>query len=248
MNELTQRIKTELLYFGADDVGFGDLTGLPDNVLAGLPVGVSIVVVYPQKVIRGIAELPTQEYREWYDKLNERLDAIVSRGAELLRGLGYKALAQTLAFVEHNQIGYDTSLPHKTVATRAGIGWIGKSALLVTEKYGSAIRLSSILTDAPLCTAEPVTESRCGDCMVCANACPAGAVSGKLWKAGQYRDEFFDPVKCHIKARERAMLGFGGEITICGKCIEICPHTQQYLSNTQQYLSNSYNRKDFFCT
>ena len=46
-----------------------------------------------------------------------------------------------------------TALPHKTIATRAGIGWIGKSALLVTAKYGSAIRLSSILTDTPIETA-----------------------------------------------------------------------------------------------
>ena len=72
-----------------------------------------------------------------------------------------------------------------------------------------------------------------GGCMVCANACPAGAVSGILWEVRLYRDEFFDPDKCRKTARERARQGFGGEnITICGKCIEVCPHTQKYINST----------------
>ena len=228
MDSLNDKIKSDLLHFGAEIVGFGDLSELPENVRHGLPVGISIAVVYPKEIIRGISVLPTQEYREWYDKLNERLDSIVSHGAEMLRGIGYKAVAQTREFVGNGESTNNTVLPHKTVATRAGIGWIGKSALLVTRDYGSAIRLSSILTDAPLLTAQPVDKSQCGDCMICVNACPAGAVSGKAWELGVYRDEFFDPVKCRHTARERAKQGFGGNVTICGKCIEICPHTQFY--------------------
>jgi len=229
MNELTRKIKYELLRLGADIVGFGDLSELPVDERDGLPVGISVAVCYPSEVIRGISKLPTQEYREWYDKLNERLDMIVSRGAELLRGMGYKAIAQTREHVGIGETEYNTPLPHKTVATRAGIGWIGKSALLVTDKYGSAIRLSSILTDAPLYTVLPINKSRCGDCMVCTDACPGFAVSGKEWEVGLYRDEFFDPVKCRKTARERAKQGFGdGNITICGKCIEICPYTRRY--------------------
>lgn len=232
MTELNAKVKTELLHFGADIVGFGDLNKLPEDVREGMPIGISIAVVYPKEVIRGISELPTQEYREWYDKLNERLDMIVTRGAELLREMGYKAIAQTREYVGNGENKDNTTLPHKTVATRAGIGWIGKSALLVTDKYGSAIRLSSILTDAPLDTASPINKSRCGDCMVCANDCPARAVSGKSWEVGLYRDEFFDPVKCRTTARERAMQGFGGNITICGKCIEVCPYTRQYIKES----------------
>ena len=229
MTDLTHQIKSELSRFGADIVGFGDLSGLPGDIRENLPVGISVAVVYPKGIISGIAILPTQEYREWYDKLNESLDAIVTRGADMLRDMGYRAIAQTREYVGNGESSDNTRLPHKTVATRAGVGWVGKSALLVTEKYGSAIRLSSILTDAPLSAATPVNESRCGDCLVCANACPAGAVSGKIWIAGVIREELFDPIKCRIKARERAKQGFGGEITICGKCIEACPHTQKYI-------------------
>ena len=228
MDSLNDKIKSDLLHFGANLVGFGDLSELPENMRHGLPVGISIAVVYPKEIIRGISVLPTQEYREWYDKLNDRLDSIVSHCAEMLRGIGYKAVAQTREFVGNGESNNNTVLPHKTVATRAGIGWIGKSALLVNGDYGSAIRLSSILTDAPLLTTLPIDKSQCGDCMICANACPAGAVSGKAWELGIYRDEFFDPIKCRLTARERAKQGFGSNVTICGKCIEICPHTQLY--------------------
>jgi len=224
-----EKIEYELLQLGADIVGFGDLDELPVDVREGLPIGISVAVVYPPGVIHGISELPTQEYREWYDKLNERLDMIVSRGAKLLCDMGFKAIAKTREYVGTGESGDNTTLPHKTIATRAGIGWIGKCALLVTDDYGSAIRLSSILTDAPLNTGLPINNSRCGDCMACTDACPGLAVSGKAWEAGLYRDEFFDPVKCRKTARIRAKQGFGGNITICGKCIEICPYTRRYL-------------------
>ena len=68
---------------GADIVGFGDISELPDNVRSSMPIGISVAVLYPREIIRGISELPTQEYRDWYDKLNERLDSIVANGAEL---------------------------------------------------------------------------------------------------------------------------------------------------------------------
>ena len=229
MNGLSYELKKELLRLGADIVGYGNLEELPVNVREGLPVGVSIAVAYPPPVIRGIAELPTQDYREWYDRLNERLDMLVSFGADFLRANGYKAIAKTREYVGSGEKRDNTTLPHKTVATRAGLGWIGKCALLVTGKYGSAVRISSILTDAPLDTAQPNNESMCGDCMTCKDACPGSAVSGKLWEVGLYRDEFFDPVKCRKTARERAKQGFNGDITICGKCIEVCPFTRQYL-------------------
>jgi epoxyqueuosine reductase QueG len=65
--------------------------------------------------------------------------------------------------------------------------------------------------------------------MVCTNACPGKAISGKLWKADLDRDEFFDPLACRKKARELAAEKIRKEITLCGKCIEVCPYTQSYL-------------------
>jgi len=232
MNTWSDLLISELTSLGAAIVGFGDLTELTPDVREGLPVGVCIAVKYPKEVIRGIVDLPTAEYFDWYNKLNDRLDMLVTYGAEFLRAKGAAAIAQTRERVGTGKTEYNTVLPHKTVATRAGIGWIGKSALLVTERYGSMIRLSSILTDAPLKTAVSINESKCGTCTVCTNACPAGAVSGKPWRTGLKRKEFFDAVKCREAARGRSKLGFGGDATICGKCIEVCPYTRRYLENS----------------
>jgi epoxyqueuosine reductase QueG len=233
-HELSQELAGELSRRGAAVVGFADLAELPPNVREGLPVGVSVAVKYPDGIIQGIADLPTAEYFAWYNKLNDLLDSLATYGAERLKSKGYAAIAQTRERVGLGETEFFTLLPHKTVATRAGIGWIGKCALLVTEQYGSMVRLSSILTDAPLKTAEPVNESRCGACLACTGACPAGAVSGRLWRPGLAREEFFDAMKCHPVARERSKRGFGGEATICGKCIEVCPHTRKCWTRTDE--------------
>lgn len=222
-------LKDELLSHGADLVGFGDLTGLPAEVREGLPVGVCVAVKYPKEVIRGIAELPTKEYFDQYNDLNEKLDALVALGAEALKSLGYQAVAKTREQVACVETEYSTLLPHKTVATRAGLGWIGKCALLVTPQYGSMVRISSLLTDAPLPCAKPVNESRCGSCMECTKACPGGAVLGRNWDVGMERGAFYDAAKCRRTARARALQSFGVEISQCGKCIEVCPHTRRYL-------------------
>lgn len=226
MTDLNTYIKDELLSHGADIVGFGDLTKLSADVRDNLPVGISVAVKYPPDVIKGISVLPTQEYFDWYEKLNERLDMLVTLGAEALQALGYTAVAQTREHVGYGEDKDYTLLPHKTVATRAGLGWIGRSALFVTKEYGSMVRLSSILTNAPLKTAVPVNKSQCGMCRQCKLACPAGAIIGNKWEAGIERDKLLDAVKCRKAARERAKQGFGGGATICGKCIEVCPRTR----------------------
>ena len=230
MDDVGAFLRTELLRHGADLVGYGDLTALPAEVREGLPVGVCVAVKYPKEVIRGIAELPTREYYEYYDSLNEKLDGLVTLGAEALKKLGYQAIAKTCELVDRAATDYSTLLPHKTVATRAGIGWIGKCALLVTPQYGSMVRISSILTDAPLQCAEPIDESRCWECMECAKACPGGAVSGRLWNVDTPREAFYDAIKCRKTARARALQSFGVEISQCGKCIEVCPYTKRYLN------------------
>lgn len=229
MTNLTDYIKGKLLSAGADLVGVGSLTELPSDVRCGLPVSICVAVKYPKEVIQGIADLPTKEYYEQYELLNEKLDELVSLGAETLKNLGYQAVPQTRAYVQQFSTDYKSLLPHKTVATRAGIGWIGKSALLVTEEYGSMVRLSSILTDAPLEAAEPINQSRCGECNICANACPAGAISGKRWAVDVYRDEFYNAMACRKTARKRSVRGFGVEVSLCGKCIEVCPYTRSYI-------------------
>jgi epoxyqueuosine reductase len=147
----------------------------------------------------------------------------------MLKDYGFQAIPKEPTHVGIDPKTHSTILPHKTIATRAGLGWIGKCALLVTEDYGSAIRINTILTDAPLETASPVDHSRCGDCRLCVDSCPGNAPSGKNWNVNVYRDSYFDAFACASAARECAVTKIGVDDTICGICISVCPRTMKYV-------------------
>ena len=231
--DLTEQLRAELIRQGADLVGIGDLSALPHSQRHGLPFGASVAVKYPREVIRGISELPTPEYKLWYDRLNQQLDELVTAGAAFLQDRGHHAVANTRAQVGDYGADCRTLLPHKTVATCTGLGWIGKSSLLITKQYGSMVRLSSILTDAPLAAAQPITESVCGNCTACQTACPAGAIYGTAWNPTIPRDALFDYQRCQKEAQSRSMRGFGQNTALCGKCIEACPYTKRFLNEEQ---------------
>ena len=225
MDQLSMELKQFLQDQGAVLCGFADLHGLVDG---DLPFGVSVAVRVPRPVIESISDGPTPAYLDAYHDLNDQLDDLVTAGADFLKERGYNATPQSRANVVEVD-NYNTRLPHKTVATRAGLGWIGKSALFVSFDYGPAIRLSSLLTDAPLEVGMPVTHSRCGSCMECTNACPGRAISGKNWHVGLNREEFYDAIACRKAARELSAQRLNKQITLCGKCFEVCPYTKRSL-------------------
>lgn len=154
--ELKQELFRRLAAEGAAQMGVADLRGL---VPSGLETGVAVLVSLPRDLVRALQTAPTRAYYAAYHTLNAQLDRIVTRGADFLEQAGYRARAQTTSAVVQDD-GWSTPLPHKTVATRAGLGWVGRSCLLVTRAYGSAVRLSSLVTDAPLPWDPPVEERR----------------------------------------------------------------------------------------
>lgn len=231
---MTNLLIHSLLKEGASLVAIGDLTELPPQIRADLPYGISIAVKFPQEVIKGISQLPTAEYYAHYNRINKKLDCLAQLAAAKLESWGYKALAQTSDYVNKFAGPYSSLLPHKTVATRAGLGFIGKNALLTNQLYGSAIRLTSVLTDAPLELGQAINQGQCGDCQLCRQDCPAQAIKGNLWDTQTSREDLVDVVACEKTARARSFLSFGADASICGKCIEICPYSQEYLNRSPQ--------------
>lgn len=222
----TQKLRQLLSEQGADLVGFGDLSEISKEAL---PRCVSLAVKLPAKIVAGIAQGPTMEYYKAYHSLNAQLDALAEFTAATLQREGFQAKAQTTTTVVETA-DHRTSMPHKTCATRSGLGWIGKSALLVTPEFGSAIRLTSVLTDAVFDKlGTPITTSRCGECQQCKNACPGSAILGALWETTIERERLVNVEHCRRAARKLALERTGKEITLCGKCIEVCPYTQKYL-------------------
>jgi len=195
----------------------------------GLPRAVSIAVALDPAIIREISSGPTREYFAEYERVNRLLTELGQRVVEILAEAGKQARAVEPTTAHLNERTLSMPVQHKTIATRAGLGWIGKSSLLITKEYGPAVRLSSVLTDAEFTTGSPMDESHCGDCRRCVDCCPAGAIAGCHWRVGVLRETLYNAFACRDCA-----VGLAGQqgidATICGICINACPWTQRYIS------------------
>ncbi len=124
----------------------------------------------------------------------------------------------------------DTSpLVDRAVALRAGIGWMGKSAMLITKEYGSYVFLGALLVDVTVAPA-PVNElvmDDCGTCTLCMQACPTsalvddGVLDGKKCLSG------ITQIKGMIPETYRTKLG--RRIWGCDTCQTVCPKNRATL-------------------
>lgn len=109
----------------------------------------------------------------------------------------------------------------KYAAVNAGLGWIGKNDVLITEKYGPRVRLSTILVDYPFETGRKITESRCGSCNRCVDICPHKALKGLNWDINAFRNDIIDYHLCNQKRSE--YIEKHGRKNACGLCMVVCP-------------------------
>lgn len=188
------------------------LPGAPDY-----PVAISILMRLDPLVVRGILHGPTRDYHQEYLRVNAALDDATETLADVLTAHGRRAERVPATYGGTN--GH-TTFPHKTAATSAGLGWIGKTALFVSPQFGPAVRLATVFTDLGLPAGEPVTESACGSCRACVDACPAGCGRDVLWRPGMAREALFDAAAC----RHHMTTFTDVEAEICGICIAACPY------------------------
>lgn len=116
-----------------------------------------------------------------------------------------------------------STFSHKLAATRAGLGWVGKNSLLVTEEYGPRVLLATILVDLDLPYGEPMNESLCKDCRACVDACPHGFIKNIEWYPGIERDMLFDAFACSSKRGDESDEKTDWTRNACGLCLLSCP-------------------------
>ena len=110
----------------------------------------------------------------------------------------------------------------KYAAVNAGLGWIGKNDVLITEEYGPRVRLSAVLIDYPFEYGNKMTESRCGSCTKCVDICPHKALTGANWNINTLRNELIDYHLCNQK--RSAYIESHGRKNACGLCMAVCPY------------------------
>jgi epoxyqueuosine reductase len=224
----SRHLQESILGWGASLVGFATMGDAAPAGFRGWPRAISIAVALDPGALDGVRDGPSCEYYTEYDRVNRALNEIAGRTARVVLSLGYRAEPFPATVPESRQGDEWTrtlSVPfqHKTAATRAGLGWVGKSALLITPRFGPRLRLATVLTDMPLPVGEPVTDGRCGECTVCSLACPGLAVRGQEWHAGMARAELVDAWACWETARRLLRERIGADNAVCGVCVALCP-------------------------
>lgn len=203
--------------------GVADLRGFPtpkDASGRGFPSALSWVVPVNPRVMAGVRYGPNQTYAAEYDRLNCRINELAERLAAAIRGRGFRA-QPLAASVRSDPANIKGDFPHKTAATRAGLGWIGRHCQLVTHKFGSWIRLGTVFADLDLPCGPPMTRSFCGSCTRCVEACPVGALTGSLWSPGLPREALLDPKVCDRWKKKNYQQYHEGHV--CGICSAVCP-------------------------
>ena len=106
-------------------------------------------------------------------------------------------------------------------AAAAGIGWHGKSTMLIDPKLGTWFFLGEILTTLELPPDAP-QQDRCGTCERCITACPTGAITGPhRLDARRCISYLTIELKDSIPLELRPLIG--DRIFGCDDCLDACP-------------------------
>ncbi len=117
-------------------------------------------------------------------------------------------------------------LMEKALAARAGIGWEGKHANIITREYGSWLFLGEIVTTLALPPDEPAVD-HCGSCRLCIDACPTQAiVEPYVVDAGKCISYLTIEHRGEISGKEKE--NFKNWIFGCDICQDVCPWNQKF--------------------
>lgn len=105
-------------------------------------------------------------------------------------------------------------------AAAAGIGWHGKSTMLIDQKLGTWFFLAEILTTLELPVDNPQTP-RCGTCTRCIDVCPTRAITPHRLDARRCISYLTIELKGAIPLELRPLIG--DRIYGCDDCLEACP-------------------------
>ncbi|MFB7159407.1 tRNA epoxyqueuosine(34) reductase QueG [Lysinibacillus sp. NPDC056232] len=145
---------------------------------------------------------------DYHTALRERLKLLSAWLEERIEGVRIESMVDTGALVD------------RAVAERAGIGWSGKNCSIITPEFGSYVYLGELITNIPFAPDQPM-EDECGDCRLCLDVCPTGA----LIEGGQLDSQrciaFLTQTKGMLPDEFRTHIG--NRLYGCDTCQTVCP-------------------------
>ncbi|TMV45142.1 tRNA epoxyqueuosine(34) reductase QueG [Paenibacillus mesophilus] len=178
---------------------------------------ISIAIAYPSKLsdppksepgaYRGI--ISRSSWGEDYHRvLRRRMAMLEAFIAERVPDARMESMVDTGALVD------------RAVAERAGIGWSGKNCAIITPEWGSWVYLGELVTNIPFPPDKPITD-QCGDCTICIDACPTGALVGPGQLNSSRCVSFVTQTKGFVS--DEMMRKIGNRLYGCDTCQVVCP-------------------------
>ncbi|RMH58878.1 MAG: tRNA epoxyqueuosine(34) reductase QueG [Candidatus Hydrogenedentota bacterium] len=116
-----------------------------------------------------------------------------------------------------------SSVLERSLAARAGLGFIGRSTMLLSRTHGPYVFLCGIKTDLVLPPDSPGTGT-CGECRRCIETCPGNALDEEGLDSRKCVSYLTIELKRPRTLEEERLVGeweFG-----CDVCIEVCPYAK----------------------
>ena len=115
----------------------------------------------------------------------------------------------------------------RSLAVRAGLGWIGKSSMFVAPRYGSALFLCEMLLSLELPPDVTYTRDGCGSCRRCVDACPNGCIDPETRTIRADRCAAYLTIEHKGDFTEEQSALVGQHLFGCDECLRVCPHNSR---------------------
>lgn len=193
----------------------------PELLLADAHSIIAIAVAYPSR-LKNPPKSKKGERRgnfcraswgmDYHDVLNEKLDLLSAFIATKIPGFRFRSMVDT------------GELSDRAVAERAGIGFSGSNCAIITPEFGSYVYLGEMITNLPIPPDQPIDDS-CGDCTICIDACPTGALVAPGRLNAQNCIAFVTQTKGFVPDEFRDVMG--NQLYGFDTCQLVCPRNKQ---------------------
>ena len=197
----------------------GTMRSRPDELVPGTLRVISVRMDYlPEdtQMAQMLAQ-PEQAYvsryalgRDYHKLIRKRLQQLAEKISQEIGPFGHRAFVDSAPVLE------------KALARKAGLGWVGKTTLILNRKAGSWFFLGELLVDLPLPIDQPDDRDHCGKCTACLQVCPTQAFVGdRVLDARRCISYLTIELKGAIPEDLRPLIG--NRVFGCDDCQLVCP-------------------------